>query len=75
MSDSDDRRIADAQWRGETTEILKGQNKSLARIEAHLITQNGRIGSLEISRARNAWLLKALTIVGLGALVKAFSND
>jgi len=50
MSDGD-RRLADAEWKGEVKAMLKEIRMDIAEIRDALKKQNGRIGSLENSRS------------------------
>ena len=73
MSDAE-RRLDEAEFRGELRQFMRDQRSDTAELKDLCKITNGRVTSLEISRARNAWLMRGLTAVGLAALVKAFSH-
>lgn len=73
MSANQDRRIAEA-------DRLARIETKIDTIIVHQEKQNGRLDkaeddviSLKLSRARNAWLIRAAGIVGLAGAVKAFT--
>lgn len=73
MPGEEDRRIADAAWKARMEVLQDTQIKTLNRIEAQCATTNGRVTSLELSRSRNAWLIRAAGAVGLAGAIKAFT--